>query len=49
MSKPATPSQANSNTLLLRRQLQELTKHPVEGFSAGTPHRELFKGILMLW
>ncbi|KAF8918339.1 ubiquitin-conjugating enzyme/RWD-like protein [Mucidula mucida] len=35
MSKPATPSQANSNTLLLRRQLQELTKHPVEGFSAG--------------
>jgi hypothetical protein len=25
-----------SNTLLLRRQLAELTKHPVEGFSAGT-------------
>ncbi|KAI9509926.1 ubiquitin-conjugating enzyme [Russula earlei] len=24
-----------SNTLLLRRQLSELTKHPVEGFSAG--------------
>ncbi|KAH9981994.1 ubiquitin-conjugating enzyme/RWD-like protein [Russula compacta] len=24
-----------SNTLLLRRQLIELTKHPVEGFSAG--------------
>lgn len=24
-----------SNTLLLRRQLLELTKHPVEGFSAG--------------
>jgi ubiquitin-conjugating enzyme E2 G1 len=24
-----------SNTLLLRRQLTELTKHPVEGFSAG--------------
>ncbi len=24
-----------SNTLLLRRQLAELTKHPVEGFSAG--------------
>jgi ubiquitin-conjugating enzyme E2 G1 len=23
------------NTLLLRRQLAELTKHPVEGFSAG--------------
>ncbi|TFK69774.1 ubiquitin-conjugating enzyme [Pluteus cervinus] len=32
MSKPTvTPS----NNLLLRRQLQELTKHPVEGFSAG--------------
>ena len=26
-----------SNTLLLRRQLAELTKHPVEGFSAGGP------------
>ena len=25
-----------SNTLLLRRQLTELTKHPVEGFSAGS-------------
>ena len=24
-----------SNTLLLRRQLTELTKHPLEGFSAG--------------
>lgn len=24
-----------SNTLLLRRQLAELTKHPLEGFSAG--------------
>ncbi|ESK89913.1 ubiquitin conjugating enzyme [Moniliophthora roreri MCA 2997] len=35
MSKPGTPSQANSNTLLLRRQLTELTKRPVEGFSAG--------------
>ncbi|KII84104.1 hypothetical protein PLICRDRAFT_168176 [Plicaturopsis crispa FD-325 SS-3] len=34
MSKPSTPNSA-SNTLLLRRQLQELTKHPVEGFSAG--------------
>ncbi|KAH6911980.1 ubiquitin-conjugating enzyme [Coprinopsis sp. MPI-PUGE-AT-0042] len=30
-SKPST----SSNTLLLRRQLTELTKHPVEGFSAG--------------
>ncbi|KIM41906.1 hypothetical protein M413DRAFT_71397 [Hebeloma cylindrosporum] len=30
MSKPTA-----SNTLLLRRQLAELTKHPVEGFSAG--------------
>ncbi|KAJ7079571.1 ubiquitin-conjugating enzyme [Mycena belliarum] len=34
MSKPSTPSPA-SNTILLRRQLTELTKHPVEGFSAG--------------
>lgn len=37
MSKPGTPaegSQSNS-TLILRRQLQELTKRPVEGFSAG--------------
>ncbi|KAG2072031.1 ubiquitin-conjugating enzyme [Suillus decipiens] len=33
MSKPSTPQP--SNTLLLRRQLTELTKHPVEGFSAG--------------
>ncbi|PBK92614.1 ubiquitin-conjugating enzyme [Armillaria gallica] len=35
MSKPSTPTQHTSNTLLLRRQLNELTKHPVEGFSAG--------------
>ena len=28
-------SHTASNTLLLRRQLQELMKHPVEGFSAG--------------
>ncbi|TRM60067.1 ubiquitin-conjugating enzyme/RWD-like protein [Schizophyllum amplum] len=35
MSKPSTPSNSNSNSLLLRRQLTELTKHPVEGFSAG--------------
>ncbi|KAG6907720.1 hypothetical protein DXG01_007633 [Tephrocybe rancida] len=33
MSKPGTPNA--SNTLLLRRQLTELTKRPVEGFSAG--------------
>lgn len=33
MSKPSTPQP--SNTLLLRRQLTELTKRPVEGFSAG--------------
>ncbi|VDB86739.1 unnamed protein product [Peniophora sp. CBMAI 1063] len=32
-SQSASP--APSNTLLLRRQLMELTKHPVEGFSAG--------------
>src|SRR6266851_935958 len=30
-----------SNTLLLRRQLAELTKHPVEGFSAG-PYPTIF-------
>lgn len=37
MSKPGTPGTPStpSNTLLLRRQLAELTKHPVEGFSAG--------------
>ncbi|KAG6856842.1 hypothetical protein H0H87_012900 [Tephrocybe sp. NHM501043] len=35
MSKPGTPTP--SNTLLLRRQLTELTKRPVEGFSAGKP------------
>lgn len=36
MSKPGTPGTSTpSNTLLLRRQLTELTKHPVEGFSAG--------------
>jgi len=33
MSKSSTPQP--SNTLLLRRQLTELTKRPVEGFSAG--------------
>ncbi|KAI0052504.1 ubiquitin-conjugating enzyme [Auriscalpium vulgare] len=35
MSKPGTPSQSGTPSLLLRRQLAELTKHPVEGFSAG--------------
>lgn len=35
MSKPQTPQPTNSTTLLLRRQLQDLTKRPVEGFSAG--------------
>lgn len=30
-----------SNTLLLRRQLAELTKHPLEGFSAGMDIRFL--------
>jgi ubiquitin-conjugating enzyme E2 G1 len=33
MSRSAAGNQSNS--LLLRRQLVELTKHPVEGFSAG--------------
>ncbi|KIK94173.1 hypothetical protein PAXRUDRAFT_828254 [Paxillus rubicundulus Ve08.2h10] len=33
MSKSSTPQPSNS--LLLRRQLTELTKRPVEGFSAG--------------
>ncbi len=32
----STNSSPASNTLLLRRQLTELTKHPVEGFSAGS-------------
>ncbi|KAH8823796.1 ubiquitin-conjugating enzyme [Flagelloscypha sp. PMI_526] len=37
MSKPSTPSNSGSNnsSLLLKRQLLELTKKPVEGFSAG--------------
>ncbi|KAJ7875380.1 ubiquitin-conjugating enzyme [Mycena olivaceomarginata] len=35
MSKPSTPGGTASNSILLRRQLMELTKHPVEGFSAG--------------
>ncbi|KAI0351631.1 ubiquitin-conjugating enzyme [Trametes cingulata] len=34
-SRTGTPGNVPSNTLLLRRQLAELTKHPVEGFSAG--------------
>ncbi|KAL7278610.1 hypothetical protein ACG7TL_007611 [Trametes sanguinea] len=34
-SRTGTPNNVPSNTLLLRRQLMELTKHPVEGFSAG--------------
>lgn len=36
MSKPSQETPPASNTLLLRRQLVELTKRPVEGFSAGT-------------
>jgi ubiquitin-conjugating enzyme E2 G1 len=35
MSTNSTVTPLASNTLLLRRQLAELTKHPVEGFSAG--------------
>jgi ubiquitin-conjugating enzyme E2 G1 len=43
-----------SNTLLLRRQLTELTKHPVEGFSAGPfvvflvhiLYHDLWKGLV---
>ena len=36
MFKPSSPANPPaSNTLLLRRQLNELTKRPVEGFSAG--------------
>jgi hypothetical protein len=38
MSKPS--GQTASNTLLLRRQLAELTKRPVEGFSAGKHRQE---------
>ena len=33
MSKPS--GSGNNNHLILRRQLQELTRRPVEGFSAG--------------
>lgn len=35
MSKPSSSTPTASNTLLLRRQLAELTKRPVDGFSAG--------------
>ncbi|KAH9929476.1 ubiquitin-conjugating enzyme [Fomitopsis serialis] len=36
MSRPsATSTPSNSNTLLLRRQLAELKKRPLDGFSAG--------------
>ncbi|KAI0292364.1 ubiquitin-conjugating enzyme/RWD-like protein [Multifurca ochricompacta] len=35
MSTTTASTPTASNTLLLRRQLAELTKHPVEGFSAG--------------
>ena len=39
MSKPGTPQ--GGNNLILRRQLQELSKNPVEGFSAGRFLRHL--------
>lgn len=49
MSKPSTPGgQPASNTLLLRRQLTELTKHPVEGFSAGQCEDIHFSSLLYL-
>ncbi|KZT66751.1 ubiquitin-conjugating enzyme [Daedalea quercina L-15889] len=35
MSKSSLPTSVPSNTLLLRRQLTELKKRPLEGFSAG--------------
>jgi len=35
MSTQTQPQQSNSSSLILRRQLTELTKRPVEGFSAG--------------
>lgn len=35
MSKPSTPSATSNSNLILKRQLIELQKHPVEGFSAG--------------
>ncbi|KZT05227.1 ubiquitin-conjugating enzyme [Laetiporus sulphureus 93-53] len=35
MSRSSAPTSTPSNTLLLQRQLAELTKRPVEGFSAG--------------
>lgn len=36
MSKSSASAHPPSNTLLLRRQLAELKKRPLEGFSAGT-------------
>jgi hypothetical protein len=36
LNMTSTPGGTASNTLLLRRQLAELTKHPIEGISAGT-------------
>jgi ubiquitin-conjugating enzyme E2 G1 len=41
MSKPGTPanSYSSQSNLILKRQLLELQKRPVEGFSAGTSRR----------
>ena len=36
MSRQGTPQ--GGNNLILRRQLQELSRNPVEGFSAGTQY-----------
>lgn len=35
MSNRASTTASSNNHLILRRQLQELNRHPVEGFSAG--------------
>ncbi|RKP08004.1 ubiquitin-conjugating enzyme/RWD-like protein [Thamnocephalis sphaerospora] len=36
------------SALLLRRQLQELKKHPVEGFSAGLQGDDIYKWSIMI-
>lgn len=47
MTSPA-PTGTASNTLLLRRQLTELTKRPVDGFSAGTVPAPLSASIVQM-
>lgn len=39
----ATNMSTDQASLLLRKQLKELTKHPVDGFSAGLANDDLFE------